>query len=127
MGISVSDMERECLVTNNPNQRPGPPGAIQNCIIFLNRLRSFRFSLINIKLFFVIFLKLSAFSQAFAHAPEQSYVYLTIDDHAVSGRVEITHRDLNTLFGLNWPERMRVEQHQIDVGRLRIAQESRRG
>lgn len=70
-------------------------------------------------LFFIGFSTLCS-NQIFAHAPEQSYVYLTIDDHAVSGRVEITHRDLNTLFGLDWPERMRVEQHQIDQVKDRV-------
>ena len=40
-------------------------------------------------------------SKAFAHLPDQSYIYLQIHENSVTGRFEITTKDLNKVFGLN--------------------------
>ncbi len=45
----------------------------------------------------LLFLILSSFKQANAHALEQSYVFLTIGDTSIEGRVEITIADFNQI------------------------------
>jgi hypothetical protein len=48
------------------------------------------------------FLLITAFhSTAFAHFPNQSYIYLQIQENSVTGRFEISTKDLNKVFGLN--------------------------
>jgi hypothetical protein len=48
------------------------------------------------------FLLITAFhSRALAHFPEQSYIYLQIQENSVAGRFEISTKDLNKVFGLN--------------------------
>ncbi|MGZ5285343.1 MAG: HupE/UreJ family protein, partial [Kaistella sp.] len=48
------------------------------------------------------FLLITAFhSRAFAHFPDQSYIYLQIHDNSVTGRFEISTRDLNKVFNLD--------------------------
>ena len=48
------------------------------------------------------FLLITAFhSTAFAHFPDQSYIYLQIHDNSVTGRFEISTRDLNKVFNLD--------------------------
>jgi hypothetical protein len=48
------------------------------------------------------FLLITAFhSTAFAHFPDQSYIYLQIQENSVTGRFEISTRDLNKVFGLD--------------------------
>ena len=48
------------------------------------------------------FLLIPAFhSTAFAHFPDQSYIYLQIQENSIAGRFEISTWDLNKVFGLN--------------------------
>jgi hypothetical protein len=48
------------------------------------------------------FLLITAFhSTAFAHFPDQSYIYLQIRENSVAGRFEISTKDINKVFGLN--------------------------
>jgi hypothetical protein len=50
----------------------------------------------------LIFLLIPAFhSTAFAHLPDQSYIYLQIHENSVTGRFEISTKDLNKVFGLD--------------------------
>jgi hypothetical protein len=46
---------------------------------------------------------------AMAHSPNQSYVYMRIYKDAISGRFEITAKDLNRALDLNLPVRMTME------------------
>ena len=51
---------------------------------------------------FLCFLSILAFhSIAFAHFPDQSYIYLQIQENSVTGRFEISTGDLNKVFGLD--------------------------
>ncbi len=48
------------------------------------------------------FLLISVFhSIAFAHLPEQSYIYLQIRENSIAGRFEISTKDLNKVFNLH--------------------------
>ena len=48
------------------------------------------------------FLLISVFhSIAFAHFPDQSYIYLQIQENSITGRFEISTKDLNKVFGLD--------------------------
>src|SRR5688572_18745725 len=48
------------------------------------------------------FLLITAFhSTAFAHFPDQSYIYLQIQENSVVGWFEVSTRDLNKVFGLD--------------------------
>jgi len=50
----------------------------------------------------LLVLVLSVFqSVAYAHNPEQSYIYLQIHDDSITGRFEVTTKDLNKVFGSN--------------------------
>lgn len=53
-------------------------------------------------LLFVVVLSLTAFSYlSYAHAPEQSYVFLRFQENTIGGVYEITTDDLNTVLGLD--------------------------
>lgn len=48
------------------------------------------------------FLLISVFySSAFAHFPDQSYIYLQIQENSIAGRFEISTKDINKVFGLD--------------------------
>lgn len=50
----------------------------------------------------LFFLLIAVFhSTAFAHFPDQSYIYLQIGEKSVTGYFEISTKDLNKVFGLN--------------------------
>ncbi len=50
-----------------------------------------------------------------AHVMGQSYVFLSIDEHSISGRVEITIKDLNRVLDLDFPEDGSVTMQQMLV------------
>ena len=51
---------------------------------------------------FLCFLLITAFhSTAFAHFPDQSYIYLQIQENSIAGHFEISTKDLNKVFGLD--------------------------
>lgn len=52
-------------------------------------------------------------NKAFAHALEQSYLFLSINDTSITGRSEITIADLNLALSLNLPEDHSVTKEQI--------------
>ncbi|RYG54798.1 MAG: HupE/UreJ family protein [Chitinophagaceae bacterium] len=56
---------------------------------------------IKIKVFLWLLLIQAFYSSAFAHLPDQSYIYLQIRENSVAGRFEITSKDLNKVFGLD--------------------------
>jgi hypothetical protein len=59
------------------------------------------------KIFLIfLFLPLSVFS----HSPNQSYIYLQIYESAVTGRFEITIKDINTALGFNINEDATLEE-----------------
>ncbi len=49
----------------------------------------------------------------FAHIQGQSYIFLNVDEKAVTGRVEITVKDLNKVLSLDLPEDRSVTLEQI--------------
>ena len=51
----------------------------------------------------IVLIGLLQAQHAGGHALDQSYLYLVIDDRAVSGRVEMTMRDINTALDLSLP------------------------
>lgn len=52
---------------------------------------------------FALLLTLLFVTDAFAHKPDQSYVFLSIHDAKVDGRVEVTLPELNAALGLDFP------------------------
>jgi hypothetical protein len=63
-----------------------------------------------------------AFSMpAAAHDIDQSYLFLTIEDQQVTGRVEITTRDLNQALGFGWAEDGSVSLEQIRAADAAVA------
>ena len=57
---------------------------------------------------------------AFAHALEQSYIFLTINDTSIEGRLEINIPDLNQAMSLNLPTDQSVTPEDIQVHVRRI-------
>lgn len=55
---------------------------------------------LKIQLLFCFVLATAFYSTAFAHFPNQSYIYLRFQENAVGGRFEISTKDLNKVFGL---------------------------
>jgi hypothetical protein len=49
-------------------------------------------------------------STAFAHFPDQSYIYLQIRESSVAGRFEISTKDINKVFGLNLKPGFAIEE-----------------
>jgi hypothetical protein len=50
----------------------------------------------------LLFLLISVFNSiAFAHFPDQSYIYLRFQENSINGRFEISTKDLNKVFGLH--------------------------
>jgi hypothetical protein len=68
---------------------------------------------------FVLML-LGFIAPAYAHSPDQSYIFLNIDDQRITGRVELTVKDLNKALSLNWPEDKSVTLEQIESKAKRI-------
>lgn len=57
--------------------------------------------LLKIRVLFCFLLITAFHSAAFAHFPDQSYIYLQIRESSVAGRFEISTKDINKVFGLN--------------------------
>ncbi|QMU66410.1 MAG: hypothetical protein GKR88_20380 [Flavobacteriaceae bacterium] len=62
--------------------------------------------------FLLVFFLLACMApkKVWAHAPNQSYIFMHIYDTSVSGRIEITTKDLNTALGLNLKRGMTLEE-----------------
>ena len=69
----------------------------------------------------VIFTLALPFS-AQAHSPDQSYIFLTIDEEQISGRFEISTRDLNRVLGTELDEEVAPAMEDILVHREAINQ-----
>lgn len=63
--------------------------------------------------FALALLGMTVLCPAQAHVMDQSYVFLTIDEQSVSGRVEITIKDLNQVLGLQISEEGGVSMQEI--------------
>lgn len=57
--------------------------------------------LFKIRLLLCFLLITAVHSTAFAHFPDQSYIYLQIRENSVAGRFEISTKDINRVFGLD--------------------------
>ncbi len=53
-------------------------------------------------------------SLAYAHAPDQSYIFLRLYDDAILGRVEMTVTDMNQAMGLSLPEDGTVTNENLE-------------
>lgn len=53
-----------------------------------------------------------------AHAPDQSYLYLSIYKDAIEGRVEMTAKDMNRALNLGLPDRLTLSDIMPVLGRL---------
>ncbi|MFK7730267.1 MAG: DUF6702 family protein [Pseudomonadales bacterium] len=70
----------------------------------------------------LLFLLAFGFSSAvFAHAPDQSYTFLTIDDEKVEGRFEVSTKDLNLVMNLGLAEDVPPTMEEILVHRQAIS------
>lgn len=59
-------------------------------------------------------------SMAAAHAPDQGYIFIRLQESSAVGRVELMITDLNAALGLGLPEDGSVEQAEIDRHRALI-------
>jgi hypothetical protein len=55
----------------------------------------------------------AAIRPVFAHDVDQSYLFLTVENQKIGGRVEVTTRDLNQALNLGWPEDGSLTLEQI--------------
>lgn len=73
--------------------------------------------LVNLKTIiylFVLFATTSVATKAHAHAMEQSYIFLSISDTTIDGRLEMTIEDLNNAMDLSLPLDKSVTDAQIE-------------
>ena len=68
-----------------------------------------------INIVMVVLLQLFVPSLSMAHAPNQSYIYLTFEEEKVTGRVEMTAKDLNLALGLGLRENKTNQLEDFEV------------
>ena len=71
-------------------------------------------NLTSLFLLSIILIMTSISPTASAHKLGQSYIFLSIDDNAITGRVELTIADLNKIMNLTLPTDHSVKPSQIE-------------